>query len=117
MPAQELLYDDTYTGPRFTYGLTYRPLVTGAVPQGWILFSDRPHERYRHGTVQYPRELTAEECAAYELTLVGLVVPPRRRSGRWVSPSQPGDWWTDAEAENGYAPGDAYRLDDEEARR
>ena len=29
---------------------------------------------------------------------------------RWVSPSQPGDWWTDAEAEDGRAPGDAYRT-------
>lgn len=60
-------YDDTYTGPRWTYGLTYRPVRTGAVPAGWILFSNRPHADYPLGTVDYPRPLTAEEVKGYEL--------------------------------------------------
>lgn len=103
------LYDDTYVGPRFTYGMSLRPLQYGAQPNDFIVFSLRDHPKYRHGTIQYPRELTDEECRAYELTLIGLVTAPRKAGGHWVSPSQPGDWWTDREAEDGYAPLDAYR--------
>jgi hypothetical protein len=107
------LYDDTYTGPRFTYALINRPLAYGAQPKDFIVFSLRDHPKYRHGTIQYPRELTDEECRAYELRLVGLVTAPRKKAGRWVSPSQPGDWWTGAEAENGYAPHDAYPAEED----
>jgi len=69
------LYDDTYSGPRWRYGLTYRPLVTGTanVPKGWIIWSDRPHADFRHGTVDFPRELTAHEFQTYELTFLGPV--------------------------------------------
>ena len=63
-------YDDTYAGPRWTYGLTYRPLCSASVPDGWIVFSNRPHSDYPHGTIQYPHPLTAHQCAAYELVLV-----------------------------------------------
>jgi hypothetical protein len=69
-----VIYDDEYTGPRWTYGLRYRPLGTGAVPAGWIVGSlreptSRP-ARFPHGTVDYPRELTGAEVAGYELTRV-----------------------------------------------
>lgn len=66
-------FDDTYTGPRWRYGLVYRPLVAGTanVPRGWILHSDRPHPQLRHGTVDFPRELTPEEVARYELLPLG----------------------------------------------
>ncbi len=35
----------------------------------------------------------------------------RARGVRWVSPSQPGDWWTDREVEDGKAPADAYPVE------
>jgi hypothetical protein len=69
-----LRYDDEYAGARWTYGLTYRPLSSSNVPRDWILFSDRPHPDFRHGTVQYPRQLTSGEVAAFQLTLVVLDV-------------------------------------------
>jgi hypothetical protein len=66
------LYDDTYAGPRYRYGLTYRPLASANVPQGWIVFSDRPHPDFRHGTVAYARALTPLEINAYQLTPIEL---------------------------------------------
>jgi hypothetical protein len=63
-----LCYDDTYTGPRWAYGLTYRPLSSSNVPRDWIVFSDRPHPDFRHGTVAYARALTPQEISAYQLT-------------------------------------------------
>ena len=118
--SDPILYDDEYTGPRYRYGLTYRPLAYGAVPNGYIVFSLRPAtadhtahpERYPHGLVDYPRELTAQETAAYQLTLVAFLPGRCSNRGHWISPSQPGDWWTDQEAEDGRAPGDAYRVID-----
>jgi len=70
------LFDDDYPGPRWTYGLTYRHATLGAVPRGAILLSERQHPDYRHGTVDYPRPLTAEECRAFDLTPVAA--PPAR---------------------------------------
>jgi len=69
------LWDDTYQGPRFTYGLRYRPLTTGAVPNGWIINSARPHADFIHGTVDYPRRLRQQEVAAFQLELVGETQP------------------------------------------
>lgn len=62
-----VLYDDTYTGERFTYGLRYRPLSSATVPPGWIVMSDRAHADYAHGTVDYPAPLSYEQEATFEL--------------------------------------------------
>jgi len=62
------VFHDTYTGPRWTYGLNNRPLLTGAVPPGWIIWSNQPHPGFRFGTVDYPRELAVSEVTGYELT-------------------------------------------------
>jgi len=70
-----IVYDDTHSGPRWTYGLTHRPLAAFAIPNGWIIQSDRVHPDYRYGTVDYPRALTADEVASYELVLVGPLEP------------------------------------------
>jgi hypothetical protein len=67
----ETLFDDTYTGPRFTYACWYRPPGYAQVPDGWIINSIRPHPDYNHGTVDYPRELTAEEMARFQLERIG----------------------------------------------
>jgi hypothetical protein len=64
------LFDDTYAGPRWRYGLRFRPLRSWNVPDGWILGSDRPHPDYAHGTAQWPRRLGLGETTAYELILV-----------------------------------------------
>lgn len=50
-------FDDTYTGPRWIYGLTYRPLSGRNIPDGWIIWSNRPHTSYQFGTVDYPARL------------------------------------------------------------
>lgn len=63
----DTLFDDTYEGPRFTYGCWYRPVGYAQVPAGWIVNSVRPHAGYPHGTVDYPRELTEAEVASYQL--------------------------------------------------
>lgn len=61
-------YNDTYVGPRFTYGLTYRPLAQSQIPNGWIIWSDKKHKDFKFGTVDYPFELSAKEIKSFELT-------------------------------------------------
>lgn len=74
-----ITHDDTYTGARWAYGLTYRPLDYAAVPAGWIIGSDRPHESYPFGTIDYGRELRPQEIAAYQLTPLTPVPPELER--------------------------------------
>lgn len=64
------IIDDEYTGPRWTYGLQYRPIVGAGVPKGFIVFSDRKDDRFRHGTVDYPFQLTEEQIEHAELVFV-----------------------------------------------
>jgi hypothetical protein len=64
------LFDDTYTGPRWTYGLSLRPLGYARVPDGWIVSSDRPHPRYAHGTVDYPHPLDERQARQMDLELI-----------------------------------------------
>jgi len=64
------IFSDAYTGPRFTYGLKYRPMQIGAQPKGYIIGSEGKNERFRFGTIQYPSELTADELYSYEMTLI-----------------------------------------------
>lgn len=71
----KLLFDEEYTGPRCTYGLRLRPLASVHVPPGWIIGSDRPNDRYPHGTVDYPAPLSPEVAAAYELERVEADAP------------------------------------------
>lgn len=79
MKPREVAWDDTYVGPRWRYGLQYRPLVTGGgAPDDWIVKSDRSSAdpRFRlYGTVDYPRELTVHEVEAYQLVALGKVEP------------------------------------------
>ncbi len=64
-----ILFDDTYKGERYTYGLNYRPLATAQVPDGWIIKSNRENPNFRSfGTVDYPRKLTDHEVGTFQLT-------------------------------------------------
>jgi hypothetical protein len=69
MPG-ELMFDDTYTGPRFRYGLPLRPLSSyaGSQASDFILWSNRTHPTYPHGSACWPRELPAR--VAWDLDLV-----------------------------------------------
>ena len=67
------IYDDQYAGPRWTYGLRNRPAMYATVPDGRIIGSDKRHDRFAHGTIDYPRKLTAKECYDYELTFLGPI--------------------------------------------
>lgn len=65
MTMTNLIFDDAYTGDRYTYGLTHRPLALAHVPDGWIIGSDREHKDFPvFGTVQYPRPLTPASATA-----------------------------------------------------
>jgi len=61
-------FDDEYTGPRWTYGLSLRPFSGAGVPKGFIVFSHRDHPRFRHGTIQFPFELTDFQIRQMDLT-------------------------------------------------
>lgn len=65
-----VVFNDSYVGPRWTYGLTYRPAGYASVPNGWVLGSVRPHEDFRHGIIDYPFELPDKDVNSYELTLI-----------------------------------------------
>lgn len=65
-----ILYDDTYDGPRWTYGCLHRPVALGAVPAGWIVFGGRAHPAYPFGTIDYPHRL--EPQVARQMGLVRL---------------------------------------------
>lgn len=68
--SEEIFFDDTYKGDRYTYGLKYRPLAQAQVPDGWIVFSDREHKDFPFGTVDYPRELSEAEVSSFEMEAV-----------------------------------------------
>ena len=68
-----LLYDDTYTGRRWRYGLVYRPLTAASAPKGWIIFSLKKSQQYPYGTVDFPRPLTEDEVTGYQLEPEGEV--------------------------------------------
>lgn len=61
------IFDDDYTGPRWRYGLKYRPASYANIPKGWIVGSPKASRTYRHGTVDYPRELSAQEIAQADI--------------------------------------------------
>lgn len=65
-----VLFDDTYTGDRFTYGLKYRPLAQSQVPNGWIIWSDREHKDFPFGAFDYPDQLTPEKVKTFEMELI-----------------------------------------------
>lgn len=66
-----ILYSNQYDGPRWTYGMSYRPVIPlGNVPDGWIILSNQEHPDFMFGTIDYPFELTAEQVKRFELTFV-----------------------------------------------
>jgi len=64
------IFNDTYTGRRWSYGLKYRPLAKAQVPDGWIIQSNREHPKFKFGVVDYPFELTEEQVQNFQLALV-----------------------------------------------
>ncbi|MEI6870889.1 MAG: LPD5 domain-containing protein [Verrucomicrobiota bacterium] len=104
-----LLFDKEYTGPRHTYGLRNRPLATGAQPKGWIIDSLREHPDFRHGTVQYPRELTKDELYSYEMEPVKEAeaptttpeYPPITPHGHEITETVKGKEWQITDTETG----------------
>ena len=68
--AGDLVWDSEYKGPRWQYGLTYRPATYAQVPDGYIIWSGKPHPGYAHGTIDYPFRLSDGQVERFELTLV-----------------------------------------------
>ena len=77
MATRPALYDDTYTGPRWRYGLEHRPLANYfnlSFPDP-ILHSDRPDPRFRYyGTAEWPCEIPEDEARHHSLVLLGRPV-------------------------------------------
>ena len=76
--VREILFDDSYKGPRWRYGLTLRPITQYAGALGleeWIVFSDRPSDdpRFPHGTIDYAREIPESIAVAVDLVPLGKV--------------------------------------------
>lgn len=70
-------FSDQYTGPRWKYGYINRPFAMAHQPRGFILMTYNPDERVeiggkrsRHGTIEYPFQLTDDEVYGFELFLV-----------------------------------------------
>ena len=62
------IFHEDYKGPRWTYGLKYRPAGIGHQPKGFIIGSQGKHPEYKNfGTIDYARKLTEEEIYQYEL--------------------------------------------------
>lgn len=78
------LYDDTYHGARWRYGLMYRPITQYMLARDletdekipWILFSDRPSDdpRFRtFGTFDCAVELSPTTVKQFSLVPLGMV--------------------------------------------
>lgn len=63
-------FDEDYQGKRWRYGLQFRPVGFATVPRGYIIGSDRTHQRFTHGTIDYPFQLRDEEVQSYQLVEV-----------------------------------------------
>lgn len=68
----------------FRYGLRRRPVMLGAIPEGFIAESVRENPKFRFGTIDYPMALSKEQIADYEL--VSLFV--HEASIKWCVPEQ-----------------------------
>lgn len=71
--GMQTLYNDTYKGPRWRYRMTLRPLLASTLPDDFIVHSDRPDPKSRHGTIDYPRELGAAVIERENLEFVGRI--------------------------------------------
>ena len=58
-----------YKGPRYTYGMTLRPLDINTTPKGGQITGsyDTEDKRARHGSVQYARKLTQAELKKWDM--------------------------------------------------
>ena len=63
-------FDDTYTGKRFTYGLSFRPIESCNLPPDWIINSDQEHTDFNFGTVDFCRHLSDDETQSFQLMRV-----------------------------------------------
>ncbi len=83
--SPSLLFDDTYRGPRWRYGLTARHIVyhLETPANDWIMYSERPttEARFPFGTVEYPRELSEHETRTLRLVPLGQVTASAARGG------------------------------------
>lgn len=89
------IFHDTYRGPRYTYGLTYRPVARFNIPDGWIIGSQGQHPNFKNfGTIDYPARLSDQEARRYELVLVG---EPAEEAIRSRLQDDPAACWNDLE--------------------
>ena len=65
------IFDDEYSGPRWRYGLSLRPVSAGGVPRGFVVFSDHPDARFpTFGTIDFPFPIDPDVIVQMDLTPV-----------------------------------------------
>ena len=67
-----LVFNDTYTGPRWTYGSQLRPFMSlFGYFDGWILFSEGEHPAFAtFGTFQTYNPIPPETARRWNLVLI-----------------------------------------------
>jgi len=66
-----IVYDDTYTGPRWTYGAQLRPFLSIFGYQDFIIWSDRPHPDFpTFGTMQTTEPIPSRAAEGWGLILL-----------------------------------------------
>ena len=66
-------FDDTYTGPRWTYGSLHRPHMQCGYSnkEKWIIYSDKVSVDFpAHGTAQTWQEIAPKEAERFGLVLL-----------------------------------------------
>lgn len=67
-----LIWDDQYTGPRWTYALLIRPFSSFNLPSDTAIIagSSKPHAKYPHGTFQTCEPIAEEHVKHFTLELL-----------------------------------------------
>jgi len=77
---KKMTFSDEYEGPRWTYGLQYRPFGIGTLPEGFLIGSLKEDGTpFPYGTIQYPFELSEKQVSSFQLSFVkaeGLITTP-----------------------------------------
>jgi hypothetical protein len=82
-------YSEEWTGLRYKYGYTNRPFAMAHQPKGFIIGGLDQEVRIqalgvRHGTIEYPFELSTDEVRNFELVFLGIF----EQSGSPVTPME-----------------------------
>lgn len=84
----EVVFHDSYTGSRWTYGFRNRPPGYAHNPKYFVVGSAKDHPDFNYGTMDWPRPLDPKEVYDYELELVQARITPDDFDTLFVYPSE-----------------------------